>query len=101
MRSGFDLDAGHALAAILVAVKDFLGLGDLALLVPHGCINAALRQQPLMGAAFGIIAGVVQHAMSGSKRDFASVKGLQAARYGVQVTNEHAAEAVRLMGQAR
>lgn len=54
----------------------------------------------LMGAAFGIIAGVVQHAMTGGKRDFASVRGIQAARYGVQVTSEHAAEAVRLMGQA-
>lgn len=54
----------------------------------------------LMGAAFGIIAAVVQHAMTRGKRDFASVQGLKAARYGVQVTNEHAAEAVRVMGQA-
>lgn len=55
----------------------------------------------LMGAAFGMIAAVVQHAFTGGKRDFASVQGLKAARYGVQVTSEHAAEAVRLMGQAR
>ena len=54
----------------------------------------------LMGAAFGMIAAVAQHAFTGGKRDFASVQGLQAARYGVQVTNEHAAEAVRLMGQS-
>ena len=54
----------------------------------------------LMGAAFGMIAGVVQHAMTGGKRDFSSIRALQAARYGVQVTNEHAAEAVRVMGQA-
>lgn len=54
----------------------------------------------LMGAAFGMIAAVVQHAMTGGKRDFTSVRAIQAARYGVQVTNEHAAEAVRLMGQA-
>jgi hypothetical protein len=54
----------------------------------------------LMGTAFGIIAGVVQHAMTGGKRDFSSIRALQAARYGVQVTNEHAAEAVRVMGQA-
>ena len=43
--------AGHALAAVLEAVQDILGLGDLALLVPHGRIDAALRQQPVMGAA--------------------------------------------------
>lgn len=55
----------------------------------------------LMGAAFGMIAAVAQHAMTGGKRDFTSVRALQADRYGVQVTNEHAAEAVRLMGQAR
>ncbi len=54
----------------------------------------------LMGAAFGMIAAVVQHAMTGGRRDFTSVRTLQAARYGVQVTNEHAAAAVRLMGQA-
>ena len=54
----------------------------------------------LMGAAFGMIAAVAQHAFTGGKRDFASVQGLKAARYGVQVTNEHAAEAVRLMGQS-
>lgn len=54
----------------------------------------------LMGAAFGMVAGVLQHAFTGGKRDFASVQGLRAERYGVQVTNEHAAEAVRIMGQA-
>ncbi|SDR75374.1 general stress protein [Agrococcus carbonis] len=54
----------------------------------------------LMGAAFGIIAGVVQHAMTGGKRDFTSVRTIQAARYGVQVTNEHAAAAVQVMGRA-
>lgn len=54
----------------------------------------------LMGAAFGIIAGVVQHALTGGKRDFASVKTLQAARYGVQVSDEHAAAAVQIMGRA-
>ncbi|KAA6432927.1 hypothetical protein FQ330_08130 [Agrococcus sediminis] len=54
----------------------------------------------LMGAAFGMIAAVVQHAMTGGKRDFTSIRGLQAERYGVQVTNEHAAEAVRVMGRA-
>lgn len=54
----------------------------------------------LMGAAFGMIATVVQHAMNGGKRDFTSVQTLRAERYGVQVTNEHAAEAVRVMGQA-
>lgn len=54
----------------------------------------------LMGAGFGMIAGVVQHALTGGKRDFTSVRALQAARYGVQVTDEHAAEAVRVMGRA-
>lgn len=53
----------------------------------------------LMGAAFGIVAGVLQHAMTGGKRDFTSLQTLQAERYGVQVTDEHAAEAVRIMGQ--
>ena len=54
----------------------------------------------LMGAAFGMIAAVVQHAMTGGKRDFTSVRAIQAARYGVLVRHLHAAEAVRVMGQA-
>lgn len=54
----------------------------------------------LMGAAFGMIAAVVQHAFTGGKRDFSSIQTLRAERYGVQVTNDHAAEAVRVMGQA-
>ena len=54
----------------------------------------------LMGAAFGMIAAVVQHAMTGGKRDFTSIQALKAERYGVQVTEAHAAEAVRIMGQA-
>jgi hypothetical protein len=54
----------------------------------------------LMGAAFGIIAGVVQHAMTGGRRDFTSVRTILAARYGVQVTDEHAAAAVQIMGRA-
>ncbi|MCH1882574.1 general stress protein [Agrococcus sp. ARC_14] len=53
----------------------------------------------LMGAAFGMIAAVVQHALTGGKRDFTSIQALRAERYGVQVTEEHAAEAVRVMGQ--
>lgn len=61
---------------------------------------AILIWSVLMGAAFGMILGVVQHAMTGGKRDFTSIQALKAERYGVQVTNEHAAEAVRIMGQA-
>lgn len=53
----------------------------------------------LMGAAFGMIFSVIGHAFTGGKRDFTSVQTITAERYGVQVTNEHAAEAVRLMGR--
>ena len=53
----------------------------------------------LLGAAFGMIFGVLNHALTGGKRDFVSIKGLQAERYAVQVASEHAAEAQRLAAE--
>ncbi len=68
----------------------------LSLFVPgqtwFGMVIAAVVFTALWGALFGFLA----HWSTRGKRDFASVKGLEASGYEVQVTAEHLAEARRL-----
>jgi hypothetical protein len=47
----------------------------------------------IWGAAFGAVA----HALTGGRRDFSSVSGLQAGAYAVEVDAERADEAIRLL----
>ena len=51
----------------------------------------------LFGAVFGAAFGAIGHAASGGRRDFSSVKTLQAGRYEVLVSDAHAAAAERLL----
>ena len=51
------------------------------------------------GTIFGTIFGALGHAMTGGRRDFASVSGMQAERYEVQVEHEASAEAKQLLGE--
>jgi len=53
----------------------------------------------LVGAAWGAVFGAVGHALTGGRRDFASISGLQAGRYAVMVTAPHADEARELLGR--
>ncbi|MCF6509177.1 hypothetical protein E9549_17465 [Blastococcus sp. MG754426] len=50
----------------------------------------------LIGAVFGAILGAVGHALTGGARDFASVTGLEADEYEVQVDAAYYDEAMRL-----
>ncbi|SDQ41588.1 general stress protein [Quadrisphaera sp. DSM 44207] len=54
----------------------------------------------LLGAVFGAVFGAIAHAASGGRRDFASVKALQAETYSVQVDAAHADEAARILSRA-
>jgi hypothetical protein len=54
----------------------------------------------LLGAAFGAVWGATAHAMSGGKRDFASVGGLSASRFDLTVDPVHADEALRILSSA-
>jgi hypothetical protein len=49
------------------------------------------------GTTFGAVLGAVGQAAQGGRRDFASVKGMQAERYEVQVEHEHSARAKQLL----
>ncbi|GAA4417099.1 hypothetical protein GCM10023169_12860 [Georgenia halophila] len=51
----------------------------------------------LMGAAFGILAGVVSYAITGGKRDFTSASQVVASRYAVLCEAEEAARAGQLL----
>jgi hypothetical protein len=54
----------------------------------------------LYGAAFGIVFGLVSHALSGGKRDFVSRQQLQAARYDVLCERQVIGEARKILGLA-
>ena len=51
----------------------------------------------VFGAVIGALLGLLLHGMTGGRRDFASVSGMQASRYDVLVDEEVADEATRLL----
>jgi hypothetical protein len=51
----------------------------------------------VFGAVIGALLGLLLHGMTGGRRDFASVSGMQASRYDVLVDEEVAHEATRLL----
>jgi hypothetical protein len=52
-------------------------------------------------ALLGALAGLLGHALSGGRRDFASVGAVKADRYEVQVDEEVAGEAGRLLAEMK
>jgi hypothetical protein len=60
----------------------------------------AVLSAVLLGLAFGAVFGAVTHAMSGGRRDFASVQGIVASRYEVLVDDEYAAQALTILGHS-
>jgi hypothetical protein len=53
----------------------------------------------IWGAIVGALLGLLLHAMTGGRRDFTSVGGVQASRYEVMVDEEVADEAARLLSE--
>ena len=51
----------------------------------------------VVGTIFGTVFGAVGQAAQGGRRDFASVRGMQAERYEIQVEHEHSARAKQLL----
>lgn len=51
----------------------------------------------IVGAIIGGIMSLITYALSGGRRDFASVSGMQAERYNIMVDSEVAADAARLL----
>ena len=53
----------------------------------------------VVGAIFGATFAALTQALQGGRRDFASVRAMQAERYELQVDHEVSAEAKRLLGE--
>lgn len=51
----------------------------------------------IYGAIIGLIVALINHALSGGRRDFSSVEGIQAGRYNVTADEEVADEASQLL----
>ena len=49
------------------------------------------------GTVFGSVMGAVGQAATGGRRDFASIRGMQAERYELQVEHDHSAQAKQLL----
>ena len=60
----------------------------------------ALLSGVLLGALFGAVWGATAHLLSGGRRDFTSVSGLEAATYDVVVDESHYTDALRILGTA-
>jgi hypothetical protein len=54
----------------------------------------------VFGAVLGALFGAIGHALTGGRRDFSSITGMQADRYDVQVDADIAGEATSLLGAA-
>jgi hypothetical protein len=55
----------------------------------------------IYGAVIGLIVGLGTHALSGGRRDFSSIEGIQAGRYNVTADEEVAEEASSLLARLR
>ncbi len=75
----------------------FVGL-LLGLFAEPGQLGITLIAGVLIGAGFGIIFGVISFAATGGRRDFTSTSQIVASEYAVWCADEHAAEAVRVLG---
>jgi hypothetical protein len=53
----------------------------------------------LFGAVLGALLGLLLHGTTGGRRDFASVRGMEASQYEVQVDEEVADDAAQLLAQ--
>jgi hypothetical protein len=53
----------------------------------------------IVGALFGATFGAITQAMQRGRRDFASVRGMEAERYEVQVDHEVSAQAKQLLAE--
>ncbi|MCC4248457.1 MULTISPECIES: general stress protein [Microbacterium] len=69
----------------------------LGLLVPFGSWLLLLLWGLVLGAVWGAVFGFAGHALTGGRRDFSSVQGLEAERWDVMVDAEHLGRAQSLL----
>jgi len=98
-RRGYGQEAldGAAAGAVVGALLGFI-LGVFSLIDPLISGLALAIYGALIGGAIGGIVGALAHWLSAGRRDFASVRSVEAGRYEVMAdTAEHAEEAARAL----
>ena len=91
---------GAGSGAVVGAFFGFL-LGLFELVDPLLSALILLLYGLIFGAVAGAIIGLVSHALTGGRRDFSSVGGIEAGRYNVMADEEVAEEASRLLAGLR
>ncbi len=74
-----------------------LGLFDLVNPLVSGALLALYGA--MVGAVIGAILGVIGHALTGGRRDFASISAFRADSYDVLVDEAHADQAARVLAE--
>ena len=91
---------GASSGAIIGALFGFF-VGLFSLLNPAFTALVLLLYGLIFGAIVGAIIGLIGQALSGGRRDFSSVGGMEAGRYNVMTDAEVAEEATRLLAELR
>ena len=99
------LNPGAAPSEVWDVISQFLsalfGFAPVALaiylLMPASLESALVL--PLLGAAIGIMLGVVTHAMTRKRREFSSVQQVMASRYDIVAPQHIAGRAMHVVGQ--
>ncbi|QDB80103.1 hypothetical protein FHE66_08460 [Georgenia sp. 311] len=89
-----------ALAGAMSGAWFGLFVGLLFGLMSDGPILVMLLPALVIGAAFGMLFGLVSYAFTGGKRDFTSSSQVVAGRYALLCEQSRVGEAVRLLGEA-
>jgi len=90
--AGYQAVGGAILGALFGWI---LGLFDLVNPLVSGALLALYGA--ITGAVIGAVMGAVAHALSGGRRDFASVSAFRADSYDVLVDDAHADQAAQLL----
>jgi len=73
--------------------------GLLQLFTPAGSLLGLVLWGLVIGALVGALFGVLAHAATAGRRDFSSVRGMEAGRYDVVVDDDLADDAARMLAQ--
>ena len=90
--------AGAASGAVLGALLGLL----FSIFLPAGAgisVAGVVLYWLVAGAVAGVVIGLINYALTGGRRDFASVSGMQADRYDVLADEEVAEAAMRALNQ--
>jgi len=89
---------GLVSGALIGAFVGFL-LGLFSLFNPVTSALVLALYGALVGAVAGVVFGLLGHALTGGRRDFSSVEGVQASRFVLLADDDVAEDAARILAQ--